>query len=74
MSNYSESCRWKMNWRVTKQIRSQMDLFGAEPSYIAHGSYLDKLFNACGLMLCGSRAAIMPVLPLGWAAQAAQGI
>ena len=54
-----------MNWRVTKQIQSQMDLFGAAPSYIAHESYLDKLFNAYGLTLCRSRAAIITVLPQG---------
>lgn len=54
-----------MNWRVTKQILSQMYLLDAEPSYIAHGSYLDKLFYAYGLMPCGSRAAKITALPRG---------
>lgn len=54
-----------MNWRMTKQVQSQMDPFSAEPSDITHGSYLDKLFSACGLMLCGGRAAIIIVLPWG---------
>lgn len=55
----------EMNWRVTKQIQSQMDLFSAGASYTAQISYLDKLFYAYGLMPYSSRAAIITVLPQG---------
>lgn len=54
-----------MNWRVTKQIQSQMDLFGAEPSDVVNASYLDKFFYTYGSMLCGCRAEIAMVLPRG---------
>lgn len=50
---------------MTKQIQSQMDLFDAEPSYSPHGSCWAKLFFAYGLMLCGSKAAVITVLPRG---------